>query len=51
MEAVQHKEGCMCDKCIQRRVIERKMKEANERFAEDYIKRRGGLDRPANKKI
>jgi hypothetical protein len=45
-----HKKECMCDKCINRRVIERKLKEEQDKLAAGYIARRGGLDRPPNKK-
>ena len=34
--------GCMCDKCIQHRVRERKAKEEAKALADAYIARRGG---------
>jgi hypothetical protein len=50
VEALQHKPDCMCDKCIQRRTIERLLKAEQEKLANEYITRRGGLDRPSNRK-
>jgi len=49
-DKVFHPKECMCDKCINRRVIERKLKEEQDKLAQEYINRRGGLDRPANRK-
>ncbi len=46
-----HKPECMCDKCIQRRTIERLLKAEQDKLAQDYITRRGvPLPRPANRK-
>lgn len=46
-----HKADCMCDKCINRRTIERLLKTEQEKLANDYITRRGApLPRPPNRK-
>jgi len=44
------KERCMCDECIKFRVRERAAQREADTLAASYIERRGGLDRPANRK-
>ena len=46
-----YKESCMCDNCILIRIREQVARRDSDKLAEDYIKRRGGLDRPANVKL
>ena len=42
VKAAFHKDGCMCDECIKRRVIARKDREKADAEARGYINRRGG---------
>lgn len=46
----EHEPGCFCDACIKARVIAEREKREQNVLANDYIKRRGGLDRPPNRK-
>jgi hypothetical protein len=49
--AIPHGERCFCDKCIAGRQKARRAAVDRAKDAEAYIKRRGGLDRPANSKL
>lgn len=42
VKAAFHKDGCMCDECIKRRVIARRDKEKADAASRGYIDRRGG---------
>ena len=48
MKPHEYQVTCFCDNCIMERIREKVANRESDKLAEDYIRRRGGLDRAPN---